>query len=268
MASHDRWWIKLNDRIHGPVSARELRQLASLGTVDAETAVSPDGRTWHPASTVRGLNAKAVDAITAVTSREHGTQRTTSGTDRAAVWIGAVIAAVIVVGLMLACGLSMVFTPADPSNQTATPPEANLVLDATWEYWHAIGTQFQPAAAPVSTAEEAALRLEQAATVLEQLPTVHVDPDAVAFGLDLATMLRRLARRVRRRNDPSVVFESMFRGYMGDPFGVAVEEMQLDQELVQQFEAFDQQYQRTRATLTARYGVEFPQVVAGTRSTP
>jgi hypothetical protein len=169
---------------------------------------------------------------------------------------------------MLACGISMLLAPGGSSDQSAAPPQANLALDATWEYWHAIGAQFQPVSPPVSSADQAALRLEQMATALEQLPTVHVDSDAVQFGLDFAATLRAMAARVRRRNDPSVLFESMFRGYMGDPFGVAVEEMHLDREFAQQAEAIEQQYQRTRATLTARYGVEFPQLLADTRSSP
>ena len=57
MATSERqWYVKVRDRVHGPFSSKQLKQLAALGKISPDTLVRlGDDGNWLPAAKVKGL---------------------------------------------------------------------------------------------------------------------------------------------------------------------------------------------------------------------
>jgi hypothetical protein len=104
-------------------------------------------------------------------------------------------------------------------------------------------------------AEAGALRA--AATVIRRKPTLGIDPDLVAWALRTADLMEERAELIERSRSPALLAEAFARGLGGDPLGTAVELSREERALLAATRAHNQAWYRLRATLTARYGVEF-----------
>jgi hypothetical protein len=96
------------------------------------------------------------------------------------------------------------------------------------------------------------------AAVIRQNPTLGIDPDLVAWALRMADLLEQRADLIERSRNPALLAEAFVRGWNGDPFGVAVELNQAERGWVAACQAHKRDWNRLRAALTARYGVQFP----------
>lgn len=131
--------------------------------------------------------------------------------------------------------------------------------DATLVYWKGVNSlpgQMEPDLRAGPKQQVWAFR--DAARVIRQNPTLGVDPALVHWSLRMATLLDRQADLTEDSRNPALLAEAFARGMRGDPFGVAVELNQAERAWVADFRAVARERFQLRATLTARYGLEFP----------
>lgn len=131
--------------------------------------------------------------------------------------------------------------------------------DANLAYWNGMNT------VPVQMAEHfkdgpaaQVWAFRQGATVIRQNPTLGIDPDLVAWALRMADLLEQRAALIEQSRNPVLLAEAFMRGWSGDPFGVAVELSQAERGWITAIQAHKQEWNRLRAALTQRYGVQFP----------
>lgn len=55
-AAPTQYWVKVEEKIAGPFSSRELRQMAEQRALKPTYAISKDRRRWTPAAQVKGLS--------------------------------------------------------------------------------------------------------------------------------------------------------------------------------------------------------------------
>lgn len=259
------WWIRRDDRVDGPLTASEIRQLASQELIDRTTEISRDRQHWTPAALVSGLRVQPAAHRPSLCSPPAAPGKPSAFRDRNArqlLWIVGGIGAVCLVVLGLAI-LLVVALPSDSpeTGNTAVGTADDLPGTATWDYWNAIRAVHKSVPRDVRSPAQAASAVEQIALRIEKLPTLNVDIDAVACGHDLANFWRDAGQQIRRRNSANVMAESFLRGLSGDPFGTAVQELQRQKEFNAEAAAVMDRCRRTRAVLTARYGVEFPSML-------
>ena len=96
------------------------------------------------------------------------------------------------------------------------------------------------------------------AEVIRQQPTLGIDADLVAWALRMAELLEQRADLITQSRNPALLAEAFMRGWNGDPFGVAIELNQAERAWVAACRAHKQEWNRLRAALTSRYGVQFP----------
>ena len=131
--------------------------------------------------------------------------------------------------------------------------------DATLAYWNGLSTvpaQLAPALKGPPAVQVEYLR--DGARVIRGNPTLGVDPDLVAWALRAADLFDRQADLVAYARSPAAVVEAFARGWSGDPFGVAVEVTQAERAVLATTREHARSWAGLRATLTARYGVQFP----------
>lgn len=97
-----------------------------------------------------------------------------------------------------------------------------------------------------------------AARVIRNNPTLGVDPELVGWALRMATVLEQRADLIEASQSPALLAEAFIRGMDGDPFGAAIEWNQAERSWMANSRAVMQERYQVRATLTARYGIEFP----------
>jgi len=100
--------------------------------------------------------------------------------------------------------------------------------------------------------------LHSAIGEIDSTPAVGVDVDAIRCGSALRRWLGMVATEAQRRNSPELFVEAFARGYQGDVFGPLLELGQMNAAIQQSLAELQDQCAATRATLSARYDVEFP----------
>ncbi len=146
--------------------------------------------------------------------------------------------------------------PVAPAGPPA-PPQTTAA-DATLAYWD--GLNSVPGRLAPELKREPAVQvraLRQAAAVIRGEPTLGIDADLVAWALRMADLLEERAALIEQSRSPALLAEAFARGLAGDPFGVGIELNQAQRQWVAAARAHYQALHRLRATLTARYGVQF-----------
>lgn len=169
-------------------------------------------------------------------------------------------AAVILVGLSVGCGgpgPAPETVTAAPGGGPGTPApggrEANL---AYWNGMNSVPAQMAEHLRDGPAAQVWAFR--RGAAVVRQNPTLGIDPDLVAWALRMADLLEQRADLIEQSRNPALLAEAFVRGWTGDPFGVAIELNQAERAWVAACRAHREEWNRLRAALTARYGIQFP----------
>lgn len=149
-----------------------------------------------------------------------------------------------------------------PAAPVGGPPPATSAggnRDANLAYWNGMNS------VPVQMAEHLkdgpaaqAWAFRRGAAVIRQNPSLGIDPDLVAWALRMADLLEQRAALIEQSRNPALLAEAFMRGWSGDPFGVAVELNQAERGWIAAIQAHKQEWNRLRATLTQRYGVQFP----------
>lgn len=107
--------------------------------------------------------------------------------------------------------------------------------------------------------------LQVQASAIENLPTNGVDLEAVQLGLDGATLLREYAQTLNSgQNVPLATFiDGFIFGYTGEgnPFESAIQHNANLQDWGSRYGQWSRQTHLVRATLTNRYGIEFPPII-------
>lgn len=160
--------------------------------------------------------------------------------------------------LAAGCGGSPAPRPATGAGAAATAAPAGR--DANLAYWNGMNS------VPAQVADacggggpgDQARAFRRGAAVIRQNPTLGIDPDLVAWALRAADLLERRADLTAQSRDPALLAEAFARGWGGDPFGAAVELSQAERGWAEAFRAHKRDWNRLRAALTARHGVEFP----------
>lgn len=159
-----------------------------------------------------------------------------------------------------------VFTPAPGHVQTSVvtpagqpaPPRAGGA-DATLTYWDGLNSVPGQIAEDLKQGPAVQVRaLRRAAAVVRGNPTLGIDTDLVAWALRMADLMEQRADLIEQSRSPSLLAEAFVRGLAGDPFGVQIELNQTQRAWITAARAHHQAWHRLRATLTARYGVQFP----------
>jgi hypothetical protein len=148
--------------------------------------------------------------------------------------------------------------PAVPPAAQPAAPKANAA-DATLAYWNGLNSVPGQIAQDLKKAPAVQVRtLRQAAAVIRGNPTLGIDADLVAWALRMADLLEERADLIEQSRSPALLAEAFVRGMAGDPFGVALELNQTERAWIARARTHHQAWHRLRATLTTRYGVQFP----------
>jgi hypothetical protein len=139
---------------------------------------------------------------------------------------------------------------------TVTAPPA---VDANLAYWNGMNSVPIQMAQHYKDGPAAQVRaFRWGASVIREQPTLGIDADLVAWALRMADLLEERAELISRSRNAALLAEAFMRGWNGDPFGVAIELNQAERAWVAACRAHKQEWNRLRAALTARYGVQFP----------
>lgn len=146
-------------------------------------------------------------------------------------------------------------TRASANAAPTTPSAAQLTLD----YWNgliSLPSQFA-AEKRAEPKRQVAARREMAA-IIRGVPILGVDPDLVNWAYRMASLQEERADLIENSHNPLMLIEAFARGVNGDPLGVTIELSQAERAWVANCRAMNRELHQLRATLTARYGVEFP----------
>lgn len=148
-----------------------------------------------------------------------------------------------------------------PAVAPAGPPAAprTSTAGATLTYWDGLNSVPGQIAQDLKQGPAVQVRaLRRAAAVVRGNPTLGIDADLVAWALRMADLMEQRADLIEQSRSPSLLAEAFVRGLAGDPFGVQIELNQTQRAWITAARAHHQAWHRLRATLTARYGVQFP----------
>jgi DNA-directed RNA polymerase subunit RPC12/RpoP len=182
----------------------------------------------------------------------------TKDKEKSAYWIGTCVS--LSIGFF-----TWIWIPAGaPHSVVSMSEKAKLSLSTkgrrTLEYWNALPTILgRINAQQLKTPQGVVSTLNSTARLIEQLPTVDVDSDAIHCGLLLHGWLRAMAADAQRNNSPALLIEAFARGYQGDLFGPFLDSVHANAALEQRFVEMQNQFKSARAILSSRYGIEFPQ---------
>lgn len=253
------WYVKVGGRVCGPLTLGEMQSLAGRGAIFKSSPVSRDRKSWRPASDLPDLDS--------IWSARPGSVRASSSHPPVQInippepvsSIGAGVATLLGFGMgfLIVAGLLRAFW----SGSTVSKPVATVqassdpVIEATASYWMLLKGELSSS---VPQGPQAIGFLAAKAERIESLPVLNVDPELVAYSLQLTELMQQVVQVGRRQSDPSFLIESFVRGAMGDPFGTARD--QLGASKVVQDRGMQLQHRGTqlRAILSQRYGVEFP----------
>ncbi|MFL5329203.1 MAG: hypothetical protein ACJ8C4_09825 [Gemmataceae bacterium] len=183
-------------------------------------------------------------------------------------WLAGIAGIGIILLAVKDCGSS----PKTPAN-AGTPPQfspagpyppagaANSAAAQTLAYWQGYSRIFAELVANIKgrpNQDMAAHRF--AANQCRSLPTLGVDRDLVKWVLDAAEVFSLRADLLERSSDPAALIEAFARIANGEGANVAIDVSRSAQE----WWALSRRVlrdggARIRSTMTARYGIEFPQ---------
>ncbi len=251
-----RWWLLIDGRPEGPHSQAYILARLNAAQLRGDTLACLDGgHDWQPLFAWPQFAAfppPLPAPVAPVIITQHSASR---GSGSSLVWwlVGGMA------GLVFLCGFGMMaLSMLGGVNNHAI--EASFDGRPTLAYWNQARESLRPLVsvpAGATPAQRIAL-IRQAAAVIEGLPTLDVDPDALEAGLRLSNFLRLTADNVERQNDPALFFEAMLRGAAGDPLGTYNESRAQQNAIEQEFRGVLQHLAIVRTTLTARYRTEFP----------
>lgn len=127
---------------------------------------------------------------------------------------------------------------------------------STLEYCNQV-RRLRTAAVPSESAA-AAKHFRELADTFRGLATNGVDTIAVEFVMDLSSYCDQVAASIERFDSPAVLWEAVVRGLNGDPFGAVTDLNAAQQSIVSESNRLRKRMAEVRATLTDRYGIEFP----------
>jgi hypothetical protein len=146
---------------------------------------------------------------------------------------------------------------------------------ACWRSFADIGQAAETRLGKNAKGTQIAAAYTQAASEIDRLPLLDVDPDLTSllskFSRDFRELGAVYSRLATRREDINhglnKIGESFLRGFAGDPFGTFREEMASDradnaalEEIKSRLRANVAELSSLRGQLTSRYQVEFPPV--------
>ena len=260
-----RWWLLIDGRPEGPHSQAYILACLNAAQLRGDTLACLDGgQDWKPLSTWPQFAAFPPPLPVPPPAPIIVTQPAASdGSGSPIVWwlVGGLAGCVFLCGFGLAA-LSMLGGVNNAPNEAPSNPPMAMPFDGnrTLAYWNQARESLRPlASAPANTAPAQRIALtRQAAAVIDGLPTLDVDPDALEAGLRLSTFLRWGADNAERQNDPALFFEAMLRGAAGDPMGTYNESRAQRNAIEQEYRGLLQHLAIVRTNLTARYRTEFP----------
>lgn len=262
------WFVRLGDRVLGPLSEAELRDLALRGGVTAQTPVSQDKATWTEAAAVQGIVFGATPPRMPSIPTPQYPQPSPGGRFSPGWLVAGILlggAGVLVCGLLILAIIGALSGPGEtgntfPGNVPApAPTRKQIVAQRTFTYWKSIAAvTSRTNQSEIRTPEAMIVALRGVATQIRALPASDVDPDAVQCGNDTATVMGNLGDFIEQSNSPGMLVEAFLRGAAGDPFGKTAEVLDSQSAISQQVKQVQAEVDNTRATLSSRYGVEFP----------
>lgn len=260
-----RWWLLIDGRPEGPHSQAYILACLNAAQLRGDTLACLDGgQDWKTLSTWPQFAAFPPPLPVPPPAPIIVTQRASSnGSGFPFVWwlVGGLAGCVFLCGFGLAA-LSILGGVNNAPIEAPVNPPMVMPFDGnrTLAYWNQARESLRPlATAPAGTdpAQRIALT-RQAAAVIEGLPTLDVDPDALEAGLRLSSFLRWTADNAARQNDPALFLEAMLRGAAGDPMGTFNESRAQQNAVEQEYRGVLQHLAIVRTNLTARYRTEFP----------
>ena len=247
------WYVRIYDDKIGPMSERELHDLARRGGLKSDSLVSQDGVQWRLASSLPELQfGTAVPLI-----------RSSSGASGNFGLVIALLSAGALIALMVAIFVvaRVALVPERQTHNQYSQAEAaypSSVADLTFAYWQQVQSLTSQLNDPKHTAESFPVACRNIAVGIYSLPAQSVDQEAVQCVHEVATVLGYLADFIERSNSPDLLVEAFLRGAAGDLLGPTIEHMESQKIVLQQVQYVTGESQRVRAILSARYGAEFP----------
>lgn len=261
-----RWWLLIDGRPEGPHGQAYILACLNAAQLRGDTLACLDGgQDWRPLSSWPQFAAFPPPLPAPPPAPIIVTQGPASGgSGSPIVWwlVGGLACCVFLCGFglaaisMLGGGVNNSSIEAPVNPQMATPFDGNRTL----AYWSQARESLRPlVTTPAGTAAAQRIALtRQAAAVIDGLPTLDVDPDALEAGMRLSNFLRWGADIAERQNDPAIFFESVLRGAAGDPLGTYNESRAQLNAVEQEYRGLLQHVAIVRTNLTARYRTEFP----------
>ena len=262
--SHPAWFVQLDGGISGPITLADMRRLARSRRVVPNTLVSRDGQKWFPAFSLPVLRTDFEGSSRDVPAPPVPPTPILRADSRPLrpVWIAVgILCCIVVLGACVLC--IAVLSNLEKSSSNAAAPSSGRTSDSagglsqagasTAVYWLSVQREVAQIPQVKNTAE-----LTVIATRLERLPVVDIDPDLIQFTIELASLIRDSAQQVQRQKDPDLFLETIVRGVSGDPLGTLNEQRRAQNGIFDRWTAMQSYAARLRATLSQRYGVEFP----------
>jgi hypothetical protein len=136
----------------------------------------------------------------------------------------------------------------------------------TFDYWYEMKALFLCTKfGPDTTRAVGTRELRRIADELDSLPTLGVDTDAVELAVDMASIFTKMADYVEKTSSVSLedvleisthALSGIFGG--GDPFQSAKNTLANHAAILKEMQGITAKHRRTRALLTGRYNIEFP----------
>ena len=234
------WFYNTGDSKIGPVDEAFIKNLIVGGHVKGDTLLWKTGMpNWLEA---RQFFPNAF-----------GKPRRMTG----AIWASIILGLLLLVGSAGGVAYKMgVFdqtasSVTDEGGDVPAPAPSASEADTTLAYWAQLREVLSVGG---TTADDAEAR----ARSLDAVAVSDVDPEAVAFALDLSAFCRDIASFTRKQDDPAFYFDAFLRGAQGDALGVARETIDSAKEIKARHGQLQSKAGQLRATLSRRHGREFP----------
>lgn len=131
----------------------------------------------------------------------------------------------------------------------------------TFNYWYEVRMAIYSVSVPKGAKPDVVAKsLDDLSKTVSALPTLGVDLAAAECANDVARIYASMAGAIRDSNDGGRLLEALLRGWTGDPFGVAFEQLQSKKRIQQEVSNCLTKFDKTRVLLTDRYEIEFPAI--------
>lgn len=257
------WYVKIGGRVCGPLTIAELESLARRGAILRSSPASRDRRSWGRASELpdlasiwsqpRPATAGPASTAPAVGPNPRPVSLTWHDAGAVVAKLFGLLMTVLVVGNIVFRGFAN--RPGAASPAATAPQSVNPVSAATRAYWMALKNELSSS---VPQGPQGIGYLVTKAGRIESLPVLNVDPDLLAYSLQLTELLQQVVQLGRRQNDPSILIESFVRGAAGDPLGTTRDQLEASRAIQERASQLQYRGTQLRAVLSQRYGVELP----------